>query len=139
MVNRNPLQIVDPREIGKSLKSVEGDRFRQTNLKVTGGLTGYVTASYKELVSVLGRPSAGDEYKMSTTWLLIDTKLFSRFVVYDYKQTVLYSRSMPSVRKFRALPVYDWHVRGCDPITLAAFAEFLSKKLGREVKTRPGH
>jgi hypothetical protein len=72
-------------------------------------LAGYLTASYRDLVKVLGRPNCeGDQYKVSTEWVLV---FKNRCVtLYDYKDTKLYSRDLPSVQTFRRQDSYEWHI-----------------------------
>lgn len=100
----------------------------------TGGLDGYLSASYAELVSVFGRPNGkNDGHKTSTNWFIEEGATGLTLEVYDYKETVLYSRRMPSVAGFRRRHSYDWHV-GCSvPGLLEGLAAYLSERLGREV------
>lgn len=71
---------------------------------------GYLTASYAQLVALLGEPNnCGDEYKVSTQWTV--TFAGKVFTIYDYKETNLYGdKDAPSVDQFRALPSYEWHI-----------------------------
>lgn len=69
-----------------------------------------VTASYKDLVKVLGEPNGdSDGYKVSTEWLFENNK-GQIVTLYDYEETDLYSSENPSVEKFRARKSYDWHI-----------------------------
>jgi hypothetical protein len=114
------------------------DRFIPTTEFHGGSLRGYVTLSYADLVKVFGEPnSEGDEYKVSTSWTLVDQETGDGVEVYDYKETSLYSSSYPSVESFRALPEYDWHLGG-GTIDFRALSSFLSKKLGRTITCRKG-
>lgn len=80
-----------------------------------GSLAGYVTASYADLVILLGDPnSEGDEYKVSTEWNL-ELEDGTQFRLYDYKETSLYASDLPSVEKFRAQKSYSWHLGGPNP------------------------
>lgn len=72
-------------------------------------LAGYMSAPYKALRTLLGPPNCeGDGYKVSTEWVV--TFGGQTYTIYDYKETRGYDRDLPSVRTFRALPVYDWHI-----------------------------
>lgn len=74
-------------------------------------LLGYMEASYRDLVRVLGKPNAeGDQYKVSTEWVV--TFAGRTFTIYDYKVTRLYDRGGISVKAFRALPKFEWHIGG---------------------------
>jgi hypothetical protein len=84
--------------------------------QIGGGFRGTFTASYKQLVTLLGPPTevkpGRTDGKISTSWKVFDNLTGIEFEVYDYKMTNLYSREMPSVEEFRNMPSYDWHVRG---------------------------
>ena len=74
-----------------------------------GSLAGYLTASYKDLKAILGPPNVkGDGYKTSTEWNLMFQGCV--FTLYDYKDTSLYDRDLPSPAAFRRLPSFDWHI-----------------------------
>jgi hypothetical protein len=81
---------------------------KKTNLGT--GFKGYLETSFEELVKHFGMPNGeGDDYKVSTEWILEDEK--GRIVtIYDYKETNLYSRSYPSVEQFRKRKSYQWHI-----------------------------
>lgn len=104
------------------------------NCDINGtSLSGTVAVSYDELVEVFGEPnSTGDEYKVSTEWVVTDGK--NCLTVYDYKETNLYSPELPNVEDFRHQPMYDWHVGSHGGRKdVERFALFLSQKLGRAV------
>lgn len=85
-----------------------------------GSLAGYMTCSYKDLRAVLGPPnSKGDEYKVSTEWVLLYRG--KTWTIYDYKETRTYDRSLPSVRAFRALPEFEWHIGGAGTAGIEEF------------------
>ncbi len=67
----------------------------------------YLSATYPELVRVLGAPNPGysDNYKTTTAWDLLD----GRVQIYDYKATNLYDQDLPSVAKLRSRR-YNWHI-----------------------------
>lgn len=100
----------------------------------TGGCDGYLELSYAELVSVFGRPNGrNDSYKTSTNWFIEEGATGGTLEVFDYKETVLYSRRMLTVAGFRRRPSYDWHVGVSRPGLLDDLAEYLSERLGRTV------
>ena len=76
------------------------------------GFKGYLETSFEELVKHFGMPNnVGDDYKVSTAWVLEDEKGHI-ITIYDYKETNLYSQRYPSVEQFRKRKSYKWHVRG---------------------------
>lgn len=86
-----------------------------SNLDSSGThLKGYVKATYKELVALLGEPLENkyiDEDRTSTEWMIKFEG--SVFTIYDYKKTSLYHKSLPSVKKFRSMPgLKIWHIGG---------------------------
>lgn len=121
------------------------DRFAPTNRPVMGHFLGIINASYAELVRAFGEPNgASDDYKVSTSWSIEDALTGNVFELYDYKETNMYSNDLPSVEEFRQLPSYDWRIGGHDggsgscsasrrEYDEAAFAQFLTLKLGRTV------
>ena len=104
-------------------------RFIPVNDSGSGCLLGYFECSYKYLVRLLGKPNAvGDGYKISTQWNLRDEVTGNVFRIYDYKETNLYDRDLPSVRKFRSKEQHQWHIGGTNAECLAALKNFLNKK-----------
>jgi hypothetical protein len=90
-------------------------------------LAGYLSASYKDLVKLLGRPNCeGDGYKVSTEWVL--TFRGETFTLYDYKETRTYDRDLPSVQAFRRLPMFDWHI-GANSKNVSAFRDAIGAAL----------
>lgn len=82
-------------------------------------------ASYAQLVTLLGEPnSAGDEYKVSTEWLLEDENGHV-VTIYDYKETSLYDNDLPSVEEFRALPSFEWTIGALSKDTSDCLADWL--------------
>lgn len=95
-----------------SLKGRKDAIFRPTDPKKDYGtsLSGEIETSYKTLVKLFGKPnSQGDEYKVSSEWVLEDD-LGNIATIYDYKATNLYDEGAPSVAQFRKLPSYSWHI-----------------------------
>ncbi len=75
-------------------------------------LVGQIRTSYNELVNVLGPSSSGDDYKVSSEWILFDSLTGNVFAIYDWKETNLYSDSLPSVEDFRNGGRTTWHIGG---------------------------
>ena len=96
----------DPKKmlgIGEFFDRVSQDEANGTSLR------GYIRTSYSSLLKLFGVPDPGDGEKISTLWAVKDIK--NRiFTIYDYKETNLYSDPLPSVKKFRSYPSYDWHI-----------------------------
>lgn len=80
-------------------------------------LQGEFDCSYSELVAAIGKPnSSGDGYKVSTEWVLADDETGRVFTIYDWKETSMYDRSLPSSVSLRAAPTVNWHIGGAsDP------------------------
>jgi len=93
-------------------------------------LIGEYCASYTALRAVLGAPNSprGGDGKTSTEWIVRDN-FGGVYTIYDYKETNLYSPDLPSVRKFRQRPVYDWHIGGGRNTRLSELVEWLSAKI----------
>ena len=92
--------------------------------------------TYARLVKVFGKPhydahalapdQRGDG-KISTEWDFTGPD-GSVFTLYDYEETSLYSRGLPSVAKFRAdRHGYNWHVGGHGDAT--QFLAWLMRKV----------
>jgi hypothetical protein len=87
-------------------------------------LRGYVQASYADLAGLFGSKTISDDNKVSTEWKF--TANDGRTVtLYDYKETNLYDRGLPSVEEFRALSSYDWHIGAIDEATADEFKLWL--------------
>jgi hypothetical protein len=102
--------------------------FKLTDKSPNGtSLQEYFPSSYKKLVEKLGEPnSEGDKYKVSTEWILEDEK-GNVVTVYDYRETNLYSDGLPSVKKFRALKSYEWHIGATNEKIAHELITWLSK------------
>lgn len=99
-----------------------------------GGLIGYVTLNFTELLEVFGPPQEGYDYKVSSEWVIRDMRSGSVFALYDYKETELYESDLPSVEDFRKQPDYNWHIGGSRKhFNYVAFNDFMTAKLGRKV------
>mgnify|MGYP003395093666 CR=1 FL=1 len=95
----------------------------------SSGLQGYVEASYTQLLQILGPHEAeSDGYKVSTEWQLVGDD-GSEVSVYDYKETNLYGRALPTVERFRSRPRYDWHVGASSMAAANRFIGWLENKL----------
>jgi len=71
-------------------------------------LSGYVDATYAQLVELFGEPLPGDEYKVDAEWVLKDEYTDQVVTVYNYKNGVNYNGAAGT-------PVEDiteWHVGG---------------------------
>lgn len=92
-------------------------------------LMGYIAGSFSELVEIFGQPNGeGDEYKVSTEWILEDSETGDIATIYDYKYTALYDPSYPSVKTFREMKTYDWHIGATNEETAKRLIKQLSKK-----------
>lgn len=107
-------------EVIASLRGRKDAIFKPTDpMKANGcSLSGEIETSYKTLVKLFGKPnSEGDDYKVSSEWVLEDD-LGNVVTVYDWKSTNLYDEGELSVTQFRKLPSYSWHVgtlKGWEP------------------------
>jgi len=91
-------------------------RFREINsVTESTSLQGYITTSFSKLVEKFGEPVESDGYKVSSEWLCeyID---WTKFTVYDYKETELYNPDYPTVEDFRSLPSHQWHIGAANPL-----------------------
>lgn len=101
------------------LQMVKGNKdaiFKRTEKYEAFGLMEYVEVSYATLVKLFGKPDEGD-YKVSTYWMVED-QLGNLAQIYDYKSTNLYDPGLPSIKTFRKLPSYSWHI-SCKNISVA--------------------
>jgi hypothetical protein len=79
-------------------------------------LQGEVTTSFAKLLLAFGKPTYtgrrgnGGDGKVSTEWVFRDPATGDTFTIYDYKATSLYDPDAPSVKAFRELPEYEWHI-----------------------------
>lgn len=64
-------------------------------------LKSHIEATFQELVTLLGEPEDGDDYKVSGEWVVKDED-GNVCTLYDWKRTRLYDSSLPSVAAFRA-------------------------------------
>lgn len=78
-------------------------------------LQGYVNATYPRLRELFGEPDDGDQYKVSTEWVI-------RFndgavaTIYDWKQTSNYEGGRWTPEAFRANgEPHEWHIGGRSP------------------------
>jgi len=90
------------------------DRFVVDNSASVDGtyLVGSIHTSYAELVAAFGEPLPGDDYKVSSEWIIRDTISGKTFTIYDWKATDLYEKGLPSVEDFRKSGRTIWHVGG---------------------------
>lgn len=87
-----------------------------------------VSATYAELVEILGPPLEDDDgYKVSTSWRFSGENGLEPVSLYDWKVTALYDDELPTVKKFRASTVpYEWHVGARSKATAEKFADWLN-------------
>lgn len=74
---------------------------------VSGSQVGYITATYSQLLAVLGRPNKAASDKTTCEWSF-RCQDGTEVAVYDWKE-----RATPMGR-------YDWHVGGSSPAALDA-------------------
>jgi len=79
----------------KNYKRASIDEVNGTSLRT------HIEATFQELVTLLGEPEQGDDYKVSGEWLVKD-KDGNVCTVYDWKSTNLYDPDYPTVAQFRA-------------------------------------
>lgn len=84
-------------------------------------LQGYITANYKDIVALLGKPGPADGYKVDAEWVCtINGKVLT---VYNYKDGKNYNgaKGIPKTK------ITDWHIGGHGDIEAEAW--FLASKL----------
>jgi hypothetical protein len=93
-----------------------------------------ISTSYKNLVKLFGKPnSPGDEYKVSSKWILEDDN-GHLVTIYDWKSTKLYDSDYPNVYQFRKLDSWEWHIGGSrieDEENLQAFVYIQLTKMNK--------
>lgn len=88
-------------------------KFKRVDMNQATGtsLVGYFRATYKELFYLLGHPDDGDDYKVSTEWVV--DWMGEVFTIYDWKSSSLYDPSYPSRKEIREDDNPRlWHVGG---------------------------
>lgn len=105
--------------------------YRISKISLNGtSLKGYVILSYKQLYEHFGEPNAQQSLdgKVSTCWVFNgpDNECVT---LYDYKETNLYSRELPSVDDFRNQPIYEWHVGARTKAEADAFISWLKNEI----------
>lgn len=97
-------------------------------------LKGEISATYSELVAILGKPQFSDEYKVSSEWTL-ENESGDVITLYDWKETNLYAEDLPSVEEFRASAIkHSFHVGARNKSIALAFIEALSNELAGGAK-----
>ena len=89
-------------------------KFNVTQKDAMGtSLQSYVNTSYAHLIELFGEPDPlnTDEYKVSTQWIIEDEN-GRVYTIYDYKMTKMYDHDGYTVKQFRKLPSYEWHIGG---------------------------
>ena len=93
-----------------------------------GSLQAYVETSYVKLVELFGEPnSGGDNYKVSTEWILEDEE-GKVVTIYEYKTTNSYDSGAMSVEAFRALPSFNWHIGAEGALEATRLKHFIESK-----------
>jgi len=111
--------------------------FKLSNQDLNGTcLMAEITCSYKDLVSLFGKPNdKGDGYKVSTMWVLKDED-GNVCDIYDYKQTRLYDRQSMTIKAFRSLPSYSWHIGAHNKAVAKHLCSYIQHVLQRQCVTR---
>jgi len=91
---------------------IEKEDFEVCDKQTEGWFEGTYYASYEDLFAILGEPSKGDSYKVSTEWIIRDNNNGDVWSLYDYKETNRYDLSLPSVESFRKKSSHGWHIGG---------------------------
>lgn len=104
---------------------------RVEKITVQGGLAGHFATSFKNLELTFGPPSKSDGYKVSGEWRFRD-EAGNEYWVYDYKQTNLYDKRLPSPEGFRAKRWHTWNIgSNTHGVTLLAFKDWLTAEIQR--------
>ena len=106
--------------IGEYFNRISSDEANGTSLM------NFVTTNYNTLVKLFGIPDKGDEYKITTEWTIKDKKN-GIYTIYDYKATNLYGSGLLSVKKFRSLPSYEWHIGGMNSSGIPDLIKFIQE------------
>lgn len=107
----------------KNYKRASIDEVNGTSLKT------HVEATFQELVTLLGEPEQGDDYKVSGEWAVKD-RGGNVCTVYDWKRTNLYDPDYPTVAQFRAgkRPI-TFNIGGHNQMAAARFRHELELQL----------
>lgn len=121
-------------------------RYRRFNPKTDpwmgGHLQAYIQANFNALAAVLGRPMPSETdggEKVTTAWRIVDDEDFvqRQFTVYDYDWDDRGPGDPRTVREFRALPTYLWHIGGDSDAT--KFGYWLAKATGGRFVSHEEH
>lgn len=92
-------------------------------------LHGYLTANYKDIVKLLGKPSDSDGYKVDAEWdITINGNVMT---VYNYKNGKNYngSRGIPKTK------ITDWHIGAGIGADVTEEANYLASQLNGSYRT----
>jgi hypothetical protein len=89
-------------------------------------LQGYCETSFATLKDLFGEHCASDGYKVSTEWVVSNGKHV--VTIYDYKETRLYDRRLPTVDQFRQQTSHQWHLGAKSQNVVESFLAFLALK-----------
>lgn len=93
-------------------------------------LRGYADLRYKDIVSVFGEPTEGDEFKVSGEWIFFNKETNECFTIYDWKSTDLYAEGLPSVKEFRSSnELFEFNVGGKSGSDAAPFISWVERKI----------
>tara|TARA_R110000822_G_scaffold73771_10_gene177377 strand:+ start:1125 stop:2009 length:885 start_codon:yes stop_codon:yes gene_type:complete len=90
-------------------------------------LRGHYTASYKSLQNIFGEPEKGDEYKVTTEWI-IRGPAGEPLTIYDWKATAAFSADYPSVQALRERTSHKWHIGGKNHDDAMKFIQWLNEQ-----------
>jgi hypothetical protein len=114
--------------------------FKVDSKAAVGGthLQGYFNATYSELVDAFGEPEIMNNYKVSTEWAF-SADNGAVFTLYDYKDTNLYSRELPSPEAFRLRHMtkeYGWHLGAHDKKVFDLACSWLNERLNKKLNKK---
>ena len=104
-----------------------------------GHLQAYIQVGFQALATHLGRPmpSEVDRSKSTTGWRIVDDTDGRQFTVYDYDWDDRGPGDPRTVREFRALPTYLWHIGGDSDAS--EFGYWLAKATGGRFVSHEEH
>jgi len=70
----------------------------------------------------------GGDGKASTEWLIEDIRVGNPITIYDYKMTDIYEEGDMSLREFRELPDFEWHIGSCSTFDIKALGDFIDEQ-----------
>lgn len=102
-----------------------------------GGLDGYITCGYVELVEALGRPNIAmsNDRKTAFGWRVQDNATKRLYVIYAWKATRDYDKRLPTRAALRRAPSHTWHVssNASNASDVGPLASYLTDQAGRTI------